>query len=87
LPTAVPAQAHARLMARREVTRQDALAAVVVMDCSAGPTSILGLSATSSSFVALPDQEFAKQERMVLAALGLAPSGLLLEDGSCSQPL
>jgi hypothetical protein len=69
-------------MARREVTRQDAVVAVAVMDCSAGPASILGLCATSSSFAARPDQEpSAKQERMVLAALGLAHSGLLLEDG------
>jgi hypothetical protein len=72
-------------MARREVTRQDAVMAVVVMDCSAGPASILGLCATSSGFAAQPDQEFAKQERMVLAALGLPATGLLLEDGSGTQ--
>jgi DNA helicase MCM9 len=84
-PAAALPQAHARLMARREVTRQDAVAAVAVMDCSAGPASILGLCATSSSFAARPDQESAKQERMVLAALGLAHNGLLLEDGRGSQ--
>jgi hypothetical protein len=68
-------------MARHEVLRQDAVVAVAVMDCSAGPAALLGLSATSSVFAADPEGEHARQEQRVMRALGLVPCGLLLEAG------
>eukprot|EP00667_Euglena_gracilis_P002839 EG_transcript_2846 len=70
------AQAHARLMFRLEVTRQDAVIAVIAME---GSTSVARLfqrdSALHTVFPADPDAYYVEQECLVLQALRLTASG------------
>ncbi|KAJ7543010.1 hypothetical protein O6H91_09G022000 [Diphasiastrum complanatum] len=78
------AQAHARLMYRKQVTQADAVAAVVCVESSMTTSTILDNvgNALHSSFADNPDEEYAKQERLILANLGILPSETTL-DASC----
>jgi len=71
------AQAHARLMFRQEVSLQDGMIAVLMMEVSLGSAApLLGpISALRSSFSTDPDAELAAVERLVLERLGLADDG------------
>lgn len=80
-------QAHARLMARHQVTQQDAVVAVAIMDAGhwSGGDSSLGLpDALHSHFAAEPEAEYRDLERRVLLGLGLLP--LLQAGGHCGAP-
>ncbi|XP_049935084.1 probable DNA helicase MCM9 isoform X4 [Nymphaea colorata] len=65
------AQAHARLMFRNEVTRLDAISAIICMESSMTASAILddAGNALHSSFSDNPDQEYAKQEKLILEML------------------
>ncbi|CAM6089884.1 unnamed protein product [Calypogeia fissa] len=67
------AQAHARLMFRKEVLQADAIAAVICVESSMTTSAILDNvgNALHSTFAENPDQEYAKQEQVILAALKL----------------
>ncbi|OAE19975.1 hypothetical protein AXG93_1520s1490 [Marchantia polymorpha subsp. ruderalis] len=69
--------AHARLMFRNEVLRTDAIAAVICVESSMTQTAILQNvgNALHSSFAENPDDEYAKQEQIILAALKLDDMG------------
>lgn len=67
------AQAHARLLCRERVTRQDAIMAVICMESSTHTSAMLGVETVlQSEFSADPDAEYIQQERHVLLALGLS---------------
>eukprot|EP01018_Ginkgo_biloba_P034817 Gb_25668 [translate_table: standard] len=67
------AQAHARLMFRNEVTRLDAVAAIICVESSMTISAILDNigNVLHSSFSSNPDEEYAKQEKMILEKLNL----------------
>ncbi|XP_065890839.1 DNA helicase MCM9-like isoform X2 [Dysidea avara] len=68
-------QAHARLMMRDEVTVQDAIVAVAVMECSMQGAALLGsVDALHSSFPTNADEEYAIQEKLIMSKLGLLDS-------------
>ncbi|CAG9461513.1 unnamed protein product [Pedinophyceae sp. YPF-701] len=63
-------QAHARLMARREVTRQDAVMAIVVAESAAATSRLLGNTAVlQGGFPEDPDAMYAGMEESLLRAL------------------
>jgi hypothetical protein len=67
------AQAHARLMFREEVTLQDAIFSVLIIDSSLHMSNLLGVySVLHSSFPESPDSEYRKHEETVLEKLGLS---------------
>lgn len=70
------AQAHARLMFRDKVTRADAIAAVFCVESSMTTSAMLDNvgNALHSSFANNPDDEYAKQERLILEKLNLSNS-------------
>lgn len=65
------AQAHARLMFRNEVTRLDAITAILCIESSMTTSAIVDSvgNALHSNFMDNPDQEYAKQERLILHKL------------------
>eukprot|EP00268_Persea_americana_P060902 TRINITY_DN7637_c0_g1_i6.p1 TRINITY_DN7637_c0_g1~~TRINITY_DN7637_c0_g1_i6.p1 ORF type:complete len:685 (+),score=114.96 TRINITY_DN7637_c0_g1_i6:59-2056(+) len=65
------AQAHARLMFRNEVTRLDAIAAILCIEASMTTFAIVDSvgNALHSNFAENPDDEFAKQENLILEKL------------------
>ncbi|KAI3852285.1 hypothetical protein MKX03_018930 [Papaver bracteatum] len=65
------AQAHARLMFRNEVTRLDAIAAILCIESSMTTSAIVDSvgNALHSNFAENPDQEYAKQEKLILERL------------------
>ncbi|KAK7302544.1 hypothetical protein RJT34_13436 [Clitoria ternatea] len=65
------AQAHARLMFRNEVTRLDAITAILCIESSMTTSAIVDCigNALHSNFTDNPDQEYAKQEKMILEKL------------------
>ncbi|KAM3377519.1 putative DNA helicase MCM9 isoform X2 [Capsicum galapagoense] len=67
------AQAHARLMFRNEVTRLDAITAILCIESSMTTSAIVDSmgNALHSNFAENPDQEYAKQERLILGSLCL----------------
>ncbi|GAB2219419.1 hypothetical protein Drorol1_Dr00007054 [Drosera rotundifolia] len=62
------AQAHARLMFRNEVTQLDAITAVLCIESSMTTSAIVDSvgNALHSNFAENPDQEYAKQEKIIL---------------------
>ncbi|MED6108724.1 DNA helicase mcm9 [Stylosanthes scabra] len=66
------AQAHARLMFRNEVTRLDAVTAILCVESSMTTSAIVDCigNALHSNFTENPDQEYAKQESLILEKLG-----------------
>ncbi|KAI9120423.1 hypothetical protein K1719_007456 [Acacia pycnantha] len=67
------AQAHARLMFRNEVTRLDAITAILCIESSMTTSAIVDCigNALHSNFTENPDEEYTKQERMILGKLGI----------------
>ncbi|XP_052193198.1 probable DNA helicase MCM9 isoform X2 [Diospyros lotus] len=65
------AQAHARLMFRNEVTRLDAITAILCIESSMTTSAIVDSvgNALHSNFTDNPDGEYAKQERLILKRL------------------
>ncbi|XP_062177767.1 probable DNA helicase MCM9 isoform X5 [Alnus glutinosa] len=65
------AQAHARLMFRNEVTRLDAITAILCIESSMTTSAIVDSvgNALHSNFTENPDQEYTKQERVILGKL------------------
>ncbi|KAG0491361.1 hypothetical protein HPP92_004759 [Vanilla planifolia] len=65
------AQAHARLMFRNEVTQLDAIAAILCIESSMTTSAIVDAvgNALHSNFIDYPDEEYAKQEEMILEKL------------------
>ncbi|XP_073311345.1 probable DNA helicase MCM9 isoform X2 [Primulina huaijiensis] len=65
------AQAHARLMFRNEVTRVDAITAILCVESSMTTSAIVDNAgnALHSNFTENPDQEYAKQEKLILEKL------------------
>ncbi|PIN10218.1 DNA replication licensing factor, MCM2 component [Handroanthus impetiginosus] len=65
------AQAHARLMFRNEVTRLDAVTAILCIESSMTTSAIVDSvgNALHSNFVENPDEEYAKQEKLILEKL------------------
>ncbi|PSS02767.1 DNA helicase [Actinidia chinensis var. chinensis] len=65
------AQAHARLMFRNEVTRLDAITAILCIESSMTTSAIVDSigNALHSNFTENPDQEYAKQEKLILDKL------------------
>ncbi|XP_072953545.1 probable DNA helicase MCM9 [Typha angustifolia] len=65
------AQAHARLMFRNEVLQLDAIAAILCIESSMTTSAIVDSlgNALHSNFTDNPDQEYAKQEKMILEKL------------------
>ncbi|KAL0478058.1 DNA helicase MCM9 [Acrasis kona] len=66
------AQAHARLMHRNIVHRQDAIVAVIAIDASTHTSPLLDIrSVLQSNFPSDPDDEFDSQMRIILQKLNL----------------
>ncbi|XP_074284799.1 putative DNA helicase MCM9 [Silene latifolia] len=67
------AQAHARLMFRNEVTRLDAITAILCIETSMTTSAIVDSvgNALHSNFSENPDTEYAKQEKFILEKLRL----------------
>ncbi|KAL2460413.1 putative DNA helicase MCM9 [Abeliophyllum distichum] len=65
------AQAHARLMFRNEVTRLDAITAILCIESSMTTSAIVDSvgNALHSNFAENPDEEYAKQERLIVEKL------------------
>nr|GLL23828.1 probable DNA helicase MCM9 [Ipomoea trifida] len=65
------AQAHARLMFRNEVTQLDAITAILCIESSMTTSAIVDSvgNALHSNFAENPDEEYAKQERLILQKL------------------
>jgi len=68
------AQGHARLMFREEVTTQDAVMAVILLESSTESSSSLmkGVNPLHTAFPTDPIAEYTTQARMVLTGLGLS---------------
>lgn len=66
------AQAHARLMFRNEVSRLDAIAAILCIESSMTTSAIVDSvgNALHSNFTQHPDLEYAKQGKIILEKLG-----------------
>ncbi|GKV35425.1 hypothetical protein SLEP1_g43689 [Rubroshorea leprosula] len=64
-------QAHARLMFRNEVTKLDAITAILCVESSMTTSAIVDSigNALHSNFTEKPDQEYAKQEQLILEKL------------------
>ncbi|XP_026416439.1 probable DNA helicase MCM9 [Papaver somniferum] len=75
------AQGHARLMFRNEVTRLDAIAAILCIESSMTTSAIVDSvgNALHSNFAENPDQEYAKQEKLILERLKSESSDSLVE--------
>lgn len=67
------AQAHARLMYRNEVTRLDAITAILCVEASMTTSAIVDSvgNALHSNFAENPDQEYTMQEKLILGKLGI----------------
>ncbi|XP_071740444.1 probable DNA helicase MCM9 [Rutidosis leptorrhynchoides] len=67
------AQAHARLMFRNEVTRLDAITAILCIESSMTISAVVDSvgNALHSNFSDNPDQEYAKQEKQIIEKLGI----------------
>ncbi|CAM6105512.1 unnamed protein product [Calypogeia fissa] len=87
------AQAHTRLMLRKEMICADAIVAVICIDSSMTTYAILHNdgNALHSTFDDNPDEQYAEQEQLILAALNLSKDDPVLvvptnkdEDGSSS---
>ncbi|KAL5563310.1 hypothetical protein UlMin_033661, partial [Ulmus minor] len=65
------AQAHARLMFRNEVTRLDAITAILCIESSMTTSAIVDSvgNALHSNFTENPDQEYSKQEKLIVEKL------------------
>ncbi|CAH9125679.1 unnamed protein product [Cuscuta epithymum] len=65
------AQAHARLMFRNEVTQLDAITAILCIESSMTTSAIVDSvgNALHSNFAENPDEEYAKQETLILEKL------------------
>ncbi|KAG6571851.1 probable DNA helicase MCM9 isoform X2 [Cucurbita moschata] len=65
------AQAHARLMFRNEVTRLDAITAILCIESSMTTSALVDSvgNALHSNFTENPDEEYAKQEILILEKL------------------
>ncbi|VFQ78231.1 unnamed protein product [Cuscuta campestris] len=65
------AQAHARLMFREEVTQLDAITAILCIESSMTTSAIVDSAgnALHSNFAENPDEEYTKQERLILEKL------------------
>ncbi|XAR53035.1 DNA helicase [Bertholletia excelsa] len=65
------AQAHARLMFRNEVTQLDAITAILCIESSMTTSAIVDCvgNALHSNFMENPDEEYAKQEKLILEKL------------------
>ncbi|XP_008455169.2 probable DNA helicase MCM9 isoform X3 [Cucumis melo] len=65
------AQAHARLMFRNEVTRLDAITAILCIESSMMTSALVDSvgNALHSNFTENPDEEYAKQETLILDKL------------------
>lgn len=65
------AQAHARLMFRNEVTRLDAITAILCIESSMMTSALVDSvgNALHSNFTENPDEEYAKQEILILEKL------------------
>ncbi|XP_038886881.1 probable DNA helicase MCM9 isoform X2 [Benincasa hispida] len=65
------AQAHARLMFRNEVTRLDAITAILCVESSMTTSALVDSvgNALHSNFTENPDEEYAKQEILILEKL------------------
>lgn len=65
------AQAHARLMFRNEVTRLDAITAILCIESSMTTSAIVDSAgnALHSNFTDNPDEEYGKQEKLILEKL------------------
>ncbi|KAK7412145.1 hypothetical protein VNO78_03594 [Psophocarpus tetragonolobus] len=65
------AQAHARLMFRNEVTQLDAITAILCIESSMTTSAIVDCigNALHSNFTDNPDEEYTKQERLILEKL------------------
>ncbi|CAM6130040.1 unnamed protein product [Calypogeia fissa] len=74
------AQAHARLMFRKEVICADAIVAVICIDSSMTTSAILDNdgNALHSTFADNPDEQYAEQEQVILAALKLHKDDLIV---------
>ncbi|XP_022642568.1 probable DNA helicase MCM9 isoform X3 [Vigna radiata var. radiata] len=70
------AQAHARLMFRNEVTRLDAITAILCIESSMTTSAIVDCigNALHSNFADNPDQEYAKQEILIRQKLNRVES-------------
>ncbi|XP_057860774.2 probable DNA helicase MCM9 isoform X4 [Cryptomeria japonica] len=78
------AQAHARLMFRDEVTRLDAISAIICVESSMTTSAILDNvgNVLHSSFTENPDEEYAKQEKLILEKLNLVDNTFDNQNGS-----
>ncbi|CAM8935252.1 unnamed protein product [Rhodiola kirilowii] len=65
------AQAHARLMFRNEVNRLDAITAILCIESSMTTSAVVDNvgNALHSNFTEFPDEEYIKQERVILEKL------------------
>ncbi|XP_020551368.1 probable DNA helicase MCM9 isoform X2 [Sesamum indicum] len=74
------AQAHARLMFRNEVTRLDAITAILCIESSMTTSAIVDSvgNALHSNFTDNPDQEYAKQEKLILEKLSCIDDFLVI---------
>jgi Mg-chelatase subunit ChlI len=67
------AQAHARLMSRHYVTKQDAIVAVIAVDASTHISPLLNIqSVLQSNFPEDPDESFQYEMESILTKLGLS---------------
>ena len=70
------AQAHARLLFRTEVTLQDAIISIIMMEISTATAPLLGqISVLRSTFGDEPDEEYKEAERVILDKLQLDRDG------------
>nr|XP_025881967.1 probable DNA helicase MCM9 isoform X2 [Oryza sativa Japonica Group]XP_025881968.1 probable DNA helicase MCM9 isoform X2 [Oryza sativa Japonica Group] len=74
------AQAHARLMFRNDVTKLDAIAAILCIESSMTTSAIVDTAgnALHSNFTENPDQEYIEQEKKILTQLGVSEDSPLL---------
>jgi DNA helicase MCM9 len=70
-------QAHARLMCRDKVLVQDAVVAVTIMESSMMGTALLGpVNTLHSAFPQHADEEYVRQETLILDRLGISGADL-----------
>ena len=81
------AQAHARLVFRAEVTMQDAIYAVFLMEASSSGTGLIGqLSPLHSEHIADPEGEYKELESLLLTKLRLDAEGHELRNDAAPPP-
>ncbi|KAH9608982.1 hypothetical protein KSS87_020935, partial [Heliosperma pusillum] len=75
------AQAHARLMFKNEVTRLDAITAILCIETSMTTSAIVDSvgNALHSNFSENPDTEYAKQEKFILEKLRLVDEFAIID--------